>query len=425
MDYSDIKNYFDELRCQGVIDFHEYFLNNPNQFINAVSLSKSFRYNRAHLELWEAQDIPIADLQKRQKEVFYKYPDNYMALKDDYARLANGEITFTKEETIRTLKENVKHILTKFTIAPGHEEKWDRVFASLTDITQRKKAELELKQYKDKLEELVDDRTVQLREEIEQRKLVEANLQQSLKTEASLRKEAEKQTEQRILFTRALAHELKTPLTPLLAASEYLSTNLVGIQKEFADAVSRGSRRLEHRVNEFLDLSKGELGLLESKCQETRLPDVLGGVLVDLKPYAESHDQTLELTVSNHLPFVLADRDRLEQVLLNLIENAIKFNRKGGKVSIKARRNGHEVVVSISDEGYGISKKTMQVLFEPYKRSPSQSGWGGLGLGLALSKMLIELQGGRIWVKSHTKKGTVVSFTLALYNYKNLGDCSI
>lgn len=413
LDYSGIKIYLDELRAQGISNFREYFINNPAAYITAVKLSKTVRWNQAHVELWELQGLDLLQGQLKQREMFYKYPENFLALRDDYIRLANGEVTFTKEETIRTAKENVKHIITRFTIAPGHEDTWDRVFASLTDITDRKNAEEELKQYRDNLELLVNERTVQLKEEIEQRKLTEEKLLVSYDTEAQLRKEAEQQIEQRILFTRALVHELRTPLTPLLAASEYLTQNLEGTQKEFANAVSRSALKLEHRVNEILDLSKGEVGLLKLKWGVFDPDLMLNNVIEDVKPMVERNGQHIKLTTTT-LPAVMnGDEERLQQIMLNLVDNAVKYNRKNGDIYIDAVTTGNQLIITVKDEGQGIDPLDLQCIFEPYKTSAiARNNCGGLGIGLALSRMLVELHGGEIAASS--QKGAGCTFRISI-----------
>jgi PAS domain S-box-containing protein len=316
MDYSDIKKYLDKLRTQGVVDFHEHFETHPDDFVAIVRLSHMIRVNRSHFVLFESQDNTPEEIEKREKEIFYKYPENYQALKDDYARMANGETTFIKEESVRTMKKNIRHILTKFTIAPGHEDKWDRVFASLTDITKRKEAEDELKRYKDNLEELVKERTSELEES---------------------RKQLEEEFQTRIEFTRALVHELKTPLTPMLGTSEILASDLQDEPySSYARSLYQGSCQLDKRVDELLDIARGEIGILKLNCEKVDTRLLLRDVADFMNVEAAKRSQKVIVDLCPSVRFLWADNERLKQILMNLLTNAFKFTQEGGTITLKA-----------------------------------------------------------------------------------------
>ncbi len=128
---------------------------------------------------------------------------------------------------------------------------------------------------------------------------------------------------------------------------------------------------------------------------------------------AARNRQTLELDLPPSLPTVCADEDRIREVMLNLLGNAFKFTPKAGKITLKACRVNGSLVVAVKDTGRGIVKEEHQRLFEPYYCPGSErERLNGLGLGLALSKMLMELHGGRIWVESQRGKGSTFSFSL-------------
>ncbi len=130
-----------------------------------------------------------------------------------------------------------------------------------------------------------------------------------------------------------------------------------------------------------------------------------------------SKGQTLEFSIrQNTSPLIRADKGRFEQILLNLIDNAIKYNRHGGKILLRVNKKEDYLIISVSDEGKGIAKQIMASLFEPYQRSKMNGDTTGLGLGLSLSKMLIELHGGRIQVTSKQGERTRISFSMPL-NY--------
>jgi PAS domain S-box-containing protein len=265
----------------------------------------------------------------------------------------------------------------------------------IRDITERKQAEERLKLYKNHLEELVEERTEQVTKVSEQLK---------------------EQIEQRNIFTRALVHELKTPLTPLLSASEFLSANLhEEIPREFAKNIHKGIINLGRRINELMDLARGEVGLLALNRKKIDLLQLIKETAAYYNPEALKKKQTIILELDDPIPIIQADADRIQEVLLNLLDNASKFTHKNGKITISTKRRKGSVVIEIKDTGIGISEELQECIFEPYKRlKKREEHMGGLRLGLALSKMLIEMHGGDIWVRSKKGKGTTVSFSIPL-----------
>ena len=256
------------------------------------------------------------------------------------------------------------------------------------DITERKQAEEKIKQYKDHLEELVEKRTIELEDRIEQR----------------------------IRYTKALVHELKTPLTPLLVASDFLKNN---IQEEpllsYANNINRGALNLSRRIEELLDLARGEMGILELRIKHFDFTTLLRETIKYVVPEASSNKQSLLTDMPEQLPVIYGDEERLRQVLFNLLDNAFKFTQRGGAINIKARAEDSSIFVSIEDNGCGIDKVKQKHLFDYYKPHYNVTKESsGLGLGLPLSKIFIELHGGCIWIKSKKGKGCNVSFQLPL-----------
>jgi len=132
-------------------------------------------------------------------------------------------------------------------------------------------------------------------------------------------------------------------------------------------------------------------------------------------PVAMRNGQTLTARLPDSLPIVVADEERFRQIVLNLLNNAIKFTPPGGKIVLKARLEGDNLVVEVQDTGVGISKEEQKLLFEPYRSLESEhERLSGLGLGLSLSKKLVELHGGQIWVKSEKGKGSTFGFSIPL-----------
>ena len=252
--------------------------------------------------------------------------------------------------------------------------------------------------------------------DIAERKQAAQRLQLEYEHEKDLRQQLEEEMQKRIEFTRALVHELKTPITPVLAATELL----LGEVKEerlmrLVQSIDRSASNLNQRIGELLDLAKGETGMLELELEPVDLVLLLQEIGSEMIPVASHNKQTLSLELPSSLPTVSADKDRLRQVVLNLLSNAFKFTSAGGEITLKAKEDGANLVVEIQDTGHGISKEDQERLFQPYYRRVSdRERLSGLGLGLALAKQLVELHGGKIWMKSEKGKGSTFSFSLPL-----------
>ena len=246
-------------------------------------------------------------------------------------------------------------------------------------------------------------------------KRIEQELQKLYAHERKLRQELEAEAKKRAEFLRALVHELKTPLTPMLASSDLLIAEL---QEEpllsLARNINQGVSRLNGRIDELLDLARGEMGMLQLNFKSLDPLQLLHKVAYDLAPVASSRRQSLTLAL-HPLPTIQADEERLYQVVLNLLNNASKFTPEGGEITLRAEKKDTSLIVQVQDSGRGIAKEEQQRLFDPYYRVERDRGHlSGLGLGLALCKTLVELHGGQIWVESCVDKGSTFSFSVPL-----------
>jgi signal transduction histidine kinase len=244
----------------------------------------------------------------------------------------------------------------------------------------------------------------------------EEELRKTYEKERELRQKLQTEIQRRVEFTRALVHELKTPLTPILASSDALITELrEETLLSLAKNINRGASNLNNRIDELLDLAKGEVGMLKVQLKPVDLLPLLHEVVEETRPMAARYGQSMLLELPPSLPLVRADKDRLRQIVLNLINNACKFTSEGGSITVRAREKDASVIVEVQDTGSGITKEEQQGLFQPYHQlEGARQGLSGLGLGLSLCKILVELHGGQIWVESQVGVGSTFSFRVPL-----------
>ena len=251
--------------------------------------------------------------------------------------------------------------------------------------------------------------------DISDRKKAEDRLRELYAEERKVRQEIEAEMKRRLEFMRAVAHELKTPLTPILASIETLTDELRDERSlKLARNIGQGAAALDKRVDELLDLARGEVGMLQMRLESTDLRPMLRAITDNMTPLALSNGLSLIAHLPPNLPKVRADVTRLEQVLTNLMHNAIKFTPRGGKVTLSAKDQGANIVIEVKDTGPGMSERQKKHVFEPYRRP--EAGLRvrpyGMGLGLALCKMFIDLHEGQIWVRSRLGKGSTFKVLL-------------
>ncbi|MBI3661275.1 HAMP domain-containing protein [Candidatus Acetothermia bacterium] len=230
-------------------------------------------------------------------------------------------------------------------------------------------------------------------------------------------KSLEKSEQSRRQMIADIAHELRTPLATIQGNLEALLDGVYPMGPERIEAIHAKSLLLGRLVNDLQELSLAEAGELSLEKRPTELSQVLSRLKDQIQPQFDEKGIQLALHTSSPL-MVQIDRERIEQVLLNLLSNALRYTDSGGQVSLSAQVQGEELCVSVADTGKGISSEDLPHVFERFYRgdkSRSRSS-GGAGLGLAISKRLVELHGGKIWVQSASGRGTQFTFSLPLQN---------
>jgi signal transduction histidine kinase/DNA-binding response OmpR family regulator len=270
----------------------------------------------------------------------------------------------------------------------------------LEQIQEREEA---LRKAHDQLEQRVQERTAQL---------AVANKELDLRN-----REVERATQLKSKFLASMSHELRTPLNAIVGFSDLLAEQSVGQlndkQKRFVNHIKQGSAHLLQLINDILDLSKVEAGLIEFHCEGFQVNEALPEVLSTIRPLAMAKQITVQHKIATEVP-VYADRVRFKQILYNLLSNAVKFTPKDGRIDIGCYEQGGAVCISVADTGIGIRPEDQKLVFEEFRQieGSNTNAQQGTGLGLAITKRLVEQQGGTISLESELGNGS--RFTVAL-----------
>ena len=265
---------------------------------------------------------------------------------------------------------------------------------AISDISIRKKQEVELVKYKNSLEDLVEERT---------KELIQA------------RDDAQKANIEKSKFLSRMSHELRTPLNAILGFSQLIKTDpndpISELQADNINEVIVASRHLLSLVNEVLDLARIESGKLKLVKQQVALISLLEESITQLEPLAKQKDINITLNVNSLSPnndIIESDPTRLKQILVNLISNAIKYNHEKGNVMVLVNYNENEYLkIEVEDSGLGIPEEFHGKIFLPFERCESQyDSIEGTGIGLALTKEIVESMGGTIGVSSQLGIGS-------------------
>jgi signal transduction histidine kinase len=218
-------------------------------------------------------------------------------------------------------------------------------------------------------------------------------------------------------FLASMSHELRTPLNAIIGFSQVLQQRLFGElnekQAEYVDDILSSGNHLLSLINDVLDLSKVEAGQVELEIAPLSLREALERGVVMIRERALRGGVSTRLELDPTVDVVPGDERRLRQVVFNLLSNAVKFTPAGGSVSVSSERVDGEVHVAVADTGIGIALEDQERIFEEFQQTEAGARQReGTGLGLALSKRLVELHGGRIWVESAPGRGSRFVFTL-------------
>jgi len=279
----------------------------------------------------------------------------------------------------------------------------------ISDVTERKNQEEERSRLYEELKSLNLELEIRVEERTSQ---LEAAVQA-----------AEVANHTKSNFLASMSHELRTPLNAVIGFSQVLQEQYFGKlnekQTEYVTDVLESGQHLLSLINDILDLSKIEAGKMELELSKVPIKDLLGSSLVMIKEKALVHGISLDIDTTGDLEYlkIMVDERRLKQIMFNLLSNAAKFTPDGGAIRVEGKKAGKELIISVSDTGIGIASEDQERIFEEFYQTSGtiKDKTPGTGLGLSVTKRIVEMHGGRIWVESEgLDKGSRFIFTLSV-----------
>ncbi len=351
--------------------------------------------------LWRDSSEVFLPLENRANRVYHSMLDKKLIIRNQLVEVLKGFVPSVPEIDFENLQKKIG--LRKFLAAPLVAE--GKVLGALIGVSREvwitQEAVRAFEGFADQAALMIDNTL-----------LVNELKKKNIELERVSRVKSE--------FLATMSHELRTPLTAIIGFSELLAEEVMGAlskeQKESLKEIHGNGENLLYMINGLLDLAKIESGKMEVQVGPFYMPELVGRVLRMIASLIQKKNHTVITRVQEDFPVFYADERKVQQVLLNLFSNAIKFTPAGGELILEVSydREKGEVFVSLQDSGVGIPEKNLKSIFEPFHQVDGSytREYSGTGLGLALVRQFIEMQGGVITVSSQVGKGSKFSFKI-------------
>lgn len=351
-----------------------------------------------------------------------KYKPHHHQLREGFHKKPSNRV-MGQGRDLNGRKKDGTDIPVEVSLSHYHREGELFVIAFIVDITQRKaiensmlkqKAELEkitdkIRQLNADLEVKVEERTLILKEALQKLEQSQEELNEALDKERQL-------NEIKSRFVSMASHEFRTPLTTVLSSASLLSKYTTAEDQEKRDKhiqrIKNSVNNLNDILEDFLSLGKLNEGRVDTKSEKVNLNDILADTVVEMKAISKKGHQFIIDCAGDCDAFT--DKKLFRNILINLISNAIKFSEEGKTITIKGKTDGDKTIISVADQGIGISEEDQEHLFSSFFRAANAANIQGTGLGLHIVKRYVDLLGGGVALQSELNKGTTVTFSIPI-----------
>jgi len=379
-DFSGVVAALDDLKRSGVTDLPAYFAEHPEFVPRALGLVRVLDVNEASVTLFKARGRE--ELLGHLPDTLW--PESPKVLAGILTAVAEGRPRFESEASVRTLTGERLYVFFSMVLPPSEASR-QRALFSVFDLTDRRHHELERGRL--------------------------------LQSERQAREEAERASQVKDEFLATLSHELRTPLNAILGWVRILEKRPddPAMTAEAIGVISRNARAQAALIADLLDMNRIMSGKIRLDLHDVPLDDAVTQAIEAIRPAADAKLVALQAEIDHSTGAVRADASRLQQVLWNLLSNAVKFTPKGGRIQVSLVPIDGQAEIAVADTGAGISAKFLPYVFDRFRQADSSTTreHGGLGLGLAIAKNLVDLHGGTLRAESQGE-GRGATFTIRL-----------
>lgn len=420
-DFTLLMKSIEKLKQEKISDFRTYFNQHPKKLLELSQQVIIVEINKATLHLYKANSKQ--ELLGNLSKTFL--PESIDIFKEELLAIINGDIFFEKEARVKTLKGEILDVIIKLYYHRNPNNKKYIAYVSTTDITKLKTAEIALKQKNNDFLQL-NAKLQKTNKEYEvlnlEYKIINNQL---LSTNKELKKAEAIATESDQLksaFLANMSHEIRTPMNSIIGFSDLLGTPNLSTEKKhkFLKLVQSSSEHLLRIIDDIIDISKIESNQLKIK----KTPCLLNELLYEIK---ESQNMMKIVKAKNNILFqvnIPANTDKLQidcdptrfiQIVYNLVSNAFKYTNEGFvEIGYSLSDKDSMVHLYVKDSGFGIQTDMFNIIFERFRQIENQNLQEGTGIGLSITKGLVQLLGGEIWVESTVNKGSTFHFTMPI-----------
>jgi len=379
-DWSQTRTMINGLMASGVADLNRYLVERPDVLQELVSAIRMNRINKATLALYRARNKEDLAAHLSPASLSEEEWRNYRLWIVSFASGESG--TYLNETVSRRKQGGQVHTRIISAIVPEHRRDWKRVVTTVGDVSDRKRAEIEL---------------------------------------YSAKEAADRSNRAKSQFLATMSHELRTPLNAIIGFSDIMRQELLGPfgelrYRDYAGDIYDSGLHLLNLINDMLDLSRIEAGKYEMREESLSAADLFDWVLNMTEPQVIASGVELRQSISDDFPVFFADLRAMRQIMLNLLSNAVKFTPPGNGIEMSAFQDADtgEIVLQVADSGRGIPARLLNKITDPFVQAgdPMTARETGTGLGLSITKSLVSMHGGKLVLTSTEHLGTTASIRL-------------